>query len=37
VLSGPALVDGVDTTIWIPAGATAALDERSLLDMEVTQ
>ncbi len=35
VLSGPALVDGVDTTIWIPAGATAALDERSLLTVEV--
>jgi N-methylhydantoinase A len=32
---GPALVDGVDTTIWIPANATARMDERSTLNVEV--
>ena len=32
---GPALVDGVDTTIWIPPDSSAFLDERSTLIMGV--
>jgi N-methylhydantoinase A len=34
-IAGPALIDGVDTTIWIPANATARMDERSTLNVEV--
>jgi N-methylhydantoinase A len=34
-LKGPALIDGSDTTIWIPAKATAGVDERSTLRVEV--
>jgi N-methylhydantoinase A len=34
-LVGPALVDGVDTTIWVPSGATAHVDPRSTLVIEV--
>jgi len=37
VVSGPALVDGLDTTIWIPPDATAQLDERSTLVVEVSR
>jgi len=35
-LEGPALVDGVDTTIWVPAGTVAQVDRRSTLVIEVT-
>jgi N-methylhydantoinase A len=35
VVTGPALVDGVDTTIWIPTNASARLDEQSTLRVEV--
>jgi N-methylhydantoinase A len=34
-LKGPALVDGSDTTIWIPPKSTARVDERSTLLVEV--
>jgi len=34
-LSGPALIDGSDTTIWIPAGAAATVDAHGTLDVEV--
>jgi N-methylhydantoinase A len=34
-VDGPALVDGPDTTIWIPPDATATVDERSTLVVEV--
>ena len=34
-LVGPALVDGVDTTIWVPPGAAAEVDRRSTLVIEV--
>jgi N-methylhydantoinase A len=37
VVRGPALVDGADTTIWVPARATARLDERSTLHVEVAR
>ena len=35
VLEGPALVDGSDTTVWIPAGADAEVDSQGTLVMEV--
>jgi N-methylhydantoinase A len=34
--AGPALVDGTDTTIWIPAGATAQVDAHGTLIVETT-
>jgi N-methylhydantoinase A/oxoprolinase/acetone carboxylase beta subunit len=34
-LIGPALVDGYDTTIWIPPGFGARVDDRGTLVMEV--
>ena len=34
-LTGPAIVDAADTTIWIPAGATARVDGFGTLDLEV--
>jgi N-methylhydantoinase A len=34
-LAGPALIDGVDTTIWIPSGATAHVDVNHTLIAEV--
>jgi N-methylhydantoinase A len=34
-VKGPALIDGVDTTIWIPARSSAQMDERSTLHVEV--
>jgi len=34
-ITGPALVDAVDTTSWIPPGATARLDPYLTLDMEL--
>ncbi len=33
--SGPALVDGADTTVWIPANARARMDSRKNLIVEV--
>jgi N-methylhydantoinase A len=36
-LSGPALVDGSDTTIWIPERTTAQVDGHGTLVMEVTR
>ncbi len=32
-VGGPALVDGTDTTVWVPAGADAVVDERRALIM----
>jgi N-methylhydantoinase A len=34
-LKGPALIDSSDTTLWIPARASAHVDERSTLTIEV--
>jgi N-methylhydantoinase A len=34
-VEGPALIDGPDTTIWIPPDASATVDERSTLVVEV--
>ena len=34
VLNGPALVDGSDTTVWIPDGANAAVDVNGTLVIE---
>jgi N-methylhydantoinase A len=36
VIEGPALLDGADTTIWIPPRVTARLSEHRTIDMEVT-
>jgi N-methylhydantoinase A len=36
-LTGPALVDGADTTIWIPPGAVAALDARRTVIAEIAR
>ena len=35
VLAGPALVDGSDTTVWLPHGARARVDDYGTLVMEV--
>ena len=35
-LSGPALIDARDTTIWVPAGMTAAVNPQGTLVMETT-
>jgi N-methylhydantoinase A len=35
LLSGPALVDGSDTTMWIPAGVSAQVDAHGTLVMEL--
>jgi N-methylhydantoinase A len=35
-LKGPALVDSDDTTLWIPDGCSAAIDQYATLLMEVT-
>ena len=35
LIQGPALLDGADTTIWIPARVTARLSEHRTIDMEV--
>jgi len=35
-VDGPAVVDGSDTTIWIPAGASAQVDAHGTLIVEVT-
>jgi N-methylhydantoinase A len=34
-LEGPMLLDGADTTVWIPAGARARVDDYRTLDIEV--
>jgi N-methylhydantoinase A len=34
-LQGPILLDGADTTVWIPAGARARVDEYRTIDIEV--
>jgi N-methylhydantoinase A len=34
-VSGPALVDGSDTTIWVPSGATGRIDTVGMFVMEV--
>jgi N-methylhydantoinase A len=34
-LGGPALIDALDTTIWIPAGATATVNRQGTLLMEM--
>jgi N-methylhydantoinase A len=34
-LTGPALVDAPDTTVWIPSGATARVDDYGTLVLEV--
>jgi N-methylhydantoinase A/oxoprolinase/acetone carboxylase beta subunit len=34
-LKGPALIDGSDTTVWIPTKASARVDERSTLTIAV--
>jgi N-methylhydantoinase A len=34
-LEGPILLDGADTTVWIPAGARARVDEYRTIDIEV--
>jgi N-methylhydantoinase A len=35
LIQGPALLDGADTTIWIPPQVTARLSEHRTIDMEV--
>jgi N-methylhydantoinase A len=35
-LTGPAIVDAADTTIWIPAGTSARVDGFGTFDLEVT-
>jgi N-methylhydantoinase A/oxoprolinase/acetone carboxylase beta subunit len=37
VLDGPALVDGTDTTIWVPDGSTARVEVDGTFVMEVAQ
>jgi N-methylhydantoinase A len=32
---GPILLDGADTTVWIPARARARVDEYRTIDIEV--
>jgi N-methylhydantoinase A len=34
-IEGPALIDGLDTTIWIPPDTALTVDERSTLTAEV--
>jgi hypothetical protein len=34
-VSGPALVDGSDTTIWVPLGAAGRVDALGTFVMEV--
>jgi N-methylhydantoinase A len=36
VIAGPALIDGADTTIWIPPGASARLDANRTLIAEIS-
>lgn len=37
VVNGPALVDGTDTTIWVPDGSTARVEPDGTFVMEVAQ
>jgi N-methylhydantoinase A/oxoprolinase/acetone carboxylase beta subunit len=34
-IAGPALLDGSDTTIWIPPRVCARVDEHRTIDMQV--
>ncbi len=34
-LRGPALIDGIDTTVWVPAGAALMVDDNHTLVLEV--
>ena len=34
---GPALIDGADTTIWLPAGMSARVDTERTLIIEVSR
>jgi N-methylhydantoinase A/oxoprolinase/acetone carboxylase beta subunit len=36
-LAGPALVDGSDTTMWIPGGVSAQVDAHGTLIMELVE
>jgi N-methylhydantoinase A/oxoprolinase/acetone carboxylase beta subunit len=36
-LTGPALIDADDTTIWIPSGMTAEVNPQGTLIMEATR
>jgi N-methylhydantoinase A len=36
-LHGPVVVDDVDTTVWIPEGVSARVDEYGTIDMEVPE
>jgi N-methylhydantoinase A len=36
-IAGPALIDGADTTIWIPAGMRAKVDQERTLVIEVSR
>jgi N-methylhydantoinase A len=36
-LQGPSLVDGADTTIWLPEGSQASVDRHGTLAIEVTR
>jgi N-methylhydantoinase A/oxoprolinase/acetone carboxylase beta subunit len=35
IIDGPALIDGSDTTIWLPPGATGQVDDLGTFVMEV--
>ncbi|WP_103380527.1 hydantoinase/oxoprolinase family protein [Pseudonocardia dioxanivorans] len=35
IVTGPAIVEAADTTIWVPAGAAARMDAHRTLDIEV--
>jgi N-methylhydantoinase A len=35
-VTGPALVDGADTTVWVPAGAEAHVDAHGGLVVDLT-
>jgi N-methylhydantoinase A len=36
-LRGPSLVDGTDTTVWLPEGSQASVDRHGTLAIEVTR
>jgi len=36
-LAGPALVDGPDTTVWVPPGTCARMDEVGTLTLEMAR
>lgn len=35
-VAGPALLDAIDNTLWVPPGASVSMDERRTLHMELT-